>query len=329
MKNLSLLTFIILFGYNLVFSQGYIKDSSIFNIASEFSGTRGEVAEKASLSNYVPLVIPQTGATCVAHAFAMARSIMYAREKKLTDPAKITAYQMSPYFLYYLTRDENDYGCETGLSPVDIAYTIKNHGFAHMFDVEYPSFYPFTDTVLCPNSFDYYPPILQDHLAYSKKYAVEEVYTTSSVEGIKAALNLDYPVVLGIDIAPSFENLKGKLWIPAKNEKKSDYENSGHAVVVVAYDDNYMGGAVQIVNSWGSSWGDKGMAWIRYIDLKNWMDVGCVMELKSDSEEISSTSKTKSYKKITPKQIQVNVNNKKTKIDNQNYINSFEKGLND
>jgi hypothetical protein len=329
MKKLSLLIFTILFGFNLVFSQGYIKDSSIFNIAPEFSGTRGEVAEKASLTNYVPLVIPQTGATCVAHAFAMARSIMYARENKFTDPSKITAYQMSPYFLYYLTRDKNDYGCETGLSPAKIINTIKNYGFAHMFDVEYPGFFPFTDTVLCPNSMDYYPPVLNNHLSYSKNYAVEEVYVTSTVEGIKAALNLDYPVVLGIDVAPSFEDLQGKLWIPAKNEKKTDFENSGHAVVVVAYDDSYMGGAVQIVNSWGPSWGDNGMAWIRYSDLQKWMDIGIVMELKSASDKKVATTKSKTYKKMTPKQIQISVNNKKTKIDNQNYINSFEKGLND
>jgi len=278
--------------------------------------------------NYVPLIIPQTGSTCVAHAFAMARSIMFARENKITEADKITAYQMSPYFLYYLTRKKNDYGCQTGLTPVEIIKTIKNYGFAHMFDVEYPGFFPFSDTVLCPSSSDFYPPILKDHLAYAKKYAVEEVYVTSTVEGIKAALNLDYPVVLGIDVAPSFENLKGKLWIPAKNEKKADYETSGHAVVVVAYDDNFMGGAVQIANSWGSSWGDNGMAWIRYNDLKNWMDIGCVMELKSNTDEAPTASHSKSYKKSSPQKIQMKINNKKIKIDNSNYIKAFEKGLN-
>ena len=41
-----------------------------------------------------------------------------------------------------------------------------------------------------------------------------------------------------------------------------------HAMVIVGYDDNKFGGAFQIANSWGSGWGQNGLFWIRYQDVK-------------------------------------------------------------
>ena len=52
--------------------------------------------------------------------------------------------------------------------------------------------------------------------------------------------------------------------------RPSDYEeNGGHAMVVIAYDDDKFGGSFQILNSWGSDWGDDGKVWVPYRDLLN------------------------------------------------------------
>lgn len=40
-----------------------------------------------------------------------------------------------------------------------------------------------------------------------------------------------------------------------------------HMMNVVGWDDNYCGGAVRIQNSWNTTWGDKGFAWIKYSDI--------------------------------------------------------------
>lgn len=50
--------------------------------------------------------------------------------------------------------------------------------------------------------------------------------------------------------------------------RPSDYEeSSGHAMVVIAYDDERYGGSFQILNSWGPDWGDNGKVWISYLDF--------------------------------------------------------------
>ncbi len=74
-----------------------------------------------------------------------------------------------------------------------------------------------------------------------------------------------------------------------KNEDNSD---SGHAVVIIGWDDNYSknnfksnnrpsnNGAWLILNSWGTDWGNKGTAWVSYEDewfnyaIQSYMVVG-------------------------------------------------------
>jgi hypothetical protein len=41
----------------------------------------------------------------------------------------------------------------------------------------------------------------------------------------------------------------------------------GHALCVIGYDDNKYGGAFEVINSWGSRWGNDGFIWIRYNDF--------------------------------------------------------------
>ena len=36
---------------------------------------------------------------------------------------------------------------------------------------------------------------------------------------------------------------------------------------VIGYDDNLAGGAFEIMNSWGSNWGQNGVAWVKYSDF--------------------------------------------------------------
>jgi hypothetical protein len=43
----------------------------------------------------------------------------------------------------------------------------------------------------------------------------------------------------------------------------------GHAMSVIGYNDEFEGGAFQIMNSWGNRWGDNGIAWVRYRDFEH------------------------------------------------------------
>lgn len=86
---------------------------------------------------------------------------------------------------------------------------------------------------------------------------------------IKQNLAKGSPVVIGMMVGGSFmTKMMGKeVWTPTN----SDYNQSGfggHAMCVIGYDDFKEGGSFQVMNSWGESWGKKGIFWIRYSDFK-------------------------------------------------------------
>lgn len=92
---------------------------------------------------------------------------------------------------------------------------------------------------------------------------------TAEMLSIKQNLAKGSPVVIGMMVGGSFmQNMMGKdVWTPTR----SDYNKSGfggHAMCVIGYDDFKEGGAFQIMNSWGDSWGKKGVCWVRYSDFK-------------------------------------------------------------
>src|SRR5437868_6482065 len=54
------------------------------------------------------------------------------------------------------------------------------------------------------------------------------------------------------------------VWKPTEEPLLS---YGGHALCVVSYADNKYGGAVEIQNSWGTTWGNQGYTWIKYEDF--------------------------------------------------------------
>lgn len=90
-----------------------------------------------------------------------------------------------------------------------------------------------------------------------------------SILGIKQNLAQGAPVVIGMMVGQSFmQRMMGrKLWLPSQ----SDYQMrgfGGHAMCVIGYDDYYEGGAFEIMNSWGTDWGDGGFGWVKYNDFE-------------------------------------------------------------
>jgi C1A family cysteine protease len=88
------------------------------------------------------------------------------------------------------------------------------------------------------------------------------------MNGIKQNLVAGAPVVIGMMVPRSFtRGMYGeRMWEPGPGEHINNTEG-GHAMCVIGYDDNYDGGAFQIMNSWGPEWGEDGIGWIRYRDF--------------------------------------------------------------
>ena len=307
-------------------SQGVIFDSVSFNSALQFPVERTSFPDRYSLESYVPAKrFPQTGGTCVAMSLAMARTILFAIENNITDKDKITVYQMSPYFIYYLARDKTDHLCAKGLDIIHAAFKVKENGAAHMYQVEYKNHYPFTNDFLCPKKYDYYPPELINNLESALANRINEVYTTKSISGIKAALSNNLPVVLAMQIPKSFEQLKTGLWEPRQYENKLN-AIGGHAVVAIAYDDNLFGGAIKIVNSWGDDWGNRGMAWIRYRDLPYWLDAGVILEpiqTRYNKEMGDLKVNEPLQTELKPSKFNIKHFNTNFKFDNKKLLQSF------
>ena len=309
-------------------AQGLIFDSTEFSKQEDLEISRGDIPNKSSLENRLPFSYPQIGSTCVAMSFSLARTIMIASELNLTDPKTITTYMLSPYYIYYLSRNQNDFSCQAGLNPITVAKTIKQYGFAPLGKVEFPSYYPFTEKKLCPNNTNFFPPLLSEKAKIAKNFKISEVYAIRDVSGIKYALSNNLPVIIAMQVPKSFENLRGRLWQPLGSETK--YNAGGHAMVAIGYDDNLYGGAIRVANSWGDNWADNGKVWIRYSDLKYWLEGAFVM-IKSNTygsekvEDIDNSFKIQKTAKLKSQKFKVDLMSKKVEFSNKKLVEAFSK----
>jgi C1A family cysteine protease len=113
--------------------------------------------------------------------------------------------------------------------------------------------------------------VSEDKEYVDKLYAYDGI-SPSNIKGIKSAIAANMPVVIAIKCysGDSWQNavLDDGLW----SGYFSGNCNSGHAMCLIGYDDNKGGGAFEIMNSWGPSWGDQGFFWIKYEDFPKHVD---------------------------------------------------------
>jgi hypothetical protein len=106
----------------------------------------------------------------------------------------------------------------------------------------------------------------QEAMAQAGTYRIQSWGTLRTVGDIKAQLANHRPVLLGIMVYPSFNNLNGP---DSVYNDFSGQQGGGHALAVVGYDDDRYGGALKVINSWSTSWGDSGFCWLPYNVVSN------------------------------------------------------------
>ena len=257
---------------------------------------------KYSLEKYTPFYVSNQGSTsmCVAYALANCRTIIYARNKNITNRDKVFDVSFSPFFLYYILKDLSDDDCVYGVSPWDAINKLTDIGIAKLLDVEYPDYWPFTKKQLCV----FYPPSYVADINNAIQYTIDDpkflsrdLLNFEKVSALKSEISSGNPIFFGMDPFPAslwgsdgydswgpnqFIECKGwtqgnrqckrKVKLDAycfqhQNQKSS---SMGHTMVIIGYDDNKYGGAFQILNSYGKAWGNNGKIWIRYNDLINY-----------------------------------------------------------
>lgn len=221
---------------------------------------KNPLPEKISLEQFAPQRLNQgQQGSCVGWGSAYAaRTILYAEQtgKDATENA------FSPSFMYNQISLE---GCQ-GSYIQRAVETMQGVGALPLSQFEY------TDED-CSRK----PDMSQKRAAgnyrikgFQRLSKAGEDYKTDML-AIKQYLAQGSPVIIGNMVGGSFmQDMMGKdKWIPTKE----DYDENGfggHCMCVIGYDDFKFGneGGFQLMNSWGSEWGNKGIAWIRYKDFE-------------------------------------------------------------
>lgn len=227
-------------------------------LAYSQSGSLNRLPRKMSLKQYAPRPMHQGGqGSCVGWASAYAaRTILQARATG-QNPNQVV---FSPAFLYNQIHLDN---CQ-GAYMIEAMKNMSQNGAMPFQSFGY-------DESTCEN----YPSKTEIRQAqqyrikgYNRLTVGADEYTPD-VEAIKQNLAQGAPVVIGMMVGGSFMNnmIGRKVWQPTR----SDYNMGGfggHAMCVIGYDDDFEGGALQIMNSWGEDWGDRGIFWMSYEDFE-------------------------------------------------------------
>nr|WP_238476065.1 C1 family peptidase [Clostridium manihotivorum] len=177
--------------------------------------------------------------------------------------------ELSRLFLYYKERlIQGTVDEDSGASIRDICVALKNSGICE------ESFYPYDIS-----KFTDIPSVAADQNAL--QYTINSYHRITSLEEVKQALASSLPVLLGITVYESFENVgkDGFVPMPGVFEKML----GGHAVLLVGYVDNNSqkqgslnsicsmikkrrknNGYFILRNSWGTTFADKGYMYLPY-----------------------------------------------------------------
>jgi hypothetical protein len=227
-------------------------------------GNYENLPTQVSLRKYAP--IPQNqGAygTCVGWSTAYAaRTIQMALQQNWTNTELITENALSPFFVYEEAKPADDIYCQEGTSLFNALEILKDVGSVRL--SEYGS--------NCGQSIPKSLEKKANQFKIKDYRRLFDIGTKDKVPFVKKSLSENKPVVIGIQCcAESFLNAKGiEYWQLQSTDKPNP--DGGHALTVIGYDDNYDNGkgAFELMNSWGTAWGDQGFIRMSYEDFNKY-----------------------------------------------------------
>ena len=213
-----------------------------------------------SLKKYTPTPMSQgVYGTCVAWSSGYAaRTVSYAIQRKMTDKDSINKYAFSAGYLYYKIKGRDDVNCRRGTNINQAMGAMSKTGIMLRNEGPVDCAGNVSDTVEKEKATPYK---IKDFVSLCESY---ESITKNDILKIKKSLVENNPVVISFKIYNSFFRLPiTGLWTPIDNEGFQ----GAHGMCVVGYSDTTAGGAFEVMNSWGKSWGNNGFAWITYEQL--------------------------------------------------------------
>lgn len=270
MKNI--LIFGLVFFPGLLISQGLVLDNESYLNAetwtpSESQGyAAGDLPSSLSYRKYTPRIQSQGNqSTCVGWAIAYAQlSTQQNLLMKVSSGLEKWSRSMDPYYVYNYINSSK--WCQEGTRMVDAMAVLKTNGTK-----------PFIwDPWLTCNAKVTYSDFTT---ALASNYRISDFLALGRdniVVNVKTALANEFIVSVGVNLTESFQAgsaVNYGVWAPGSNEKFI----GGHAMCVVGYDDTKYGGAFEVMNSYGSEYGDSGFVWIKYSDFYKYASEAWIM----------------------------------------------------
>jgi Papain family cysteine protease/Domain of unknown function (DUF4384) len=182
--------------------------------------------------------------SCVSWAVAYGVRSYY--DFKLNNNRPDSRFAFSPSFIYNQIKGGNK-NCDAGSSITAALNLVRDQGVPRISD------FPYVDS----NCSKQPTPDIKSRAA---QYKIRDwkAIPTGDLESIKGELYRGNPVVVGMIVSSSFEDLRGRNIF---NDEKSQ-PSGGHAMVITGYDDKRR--AFRLFNSWGTNWGENGFGWVGY-----------------------------------------------------------------
>ena len=224
-----------------------------------------DIGGAASLKKWAPTPKSQGEyGTCAAWATAFcARTIIEAKRNSWTDKALIDSNVFSYGFIY---RASSTNPTCWGAFVSECVKNMKELGIPKLKDFK----------THCPKE------IPNSAYSAATKYKIKDyvklwdegsnVTDKQKVSMVKKSLAEGNPIVFSMICPKSFHYPNAEVWTPRESPKDNPNNPHGrHAMCVIGYDDNKFGGAFEIQNSWGTSWGNGGYIWVKYQDFANFV----------------------------------------------------------
>lgn len=223
-------------------------------------GFGGSLPEAYSLEKYMPSVRSQGSyGTCTGWSSTYyAATMEYAILNDLTDQFIINAYAFDPYYTYLNTTSDNDYfDCQAGAYTGAACQTVVDFGVKRFNYNELTCGSYVSERNSPKNSTVNFKEVI-------KIFDPEELEFEENISNIKLAISEKHPVVLGMRVPKALYKPNENGLMVCSEDEETD---GGHAMTVVAYDDNKFGGCFKVANSWGKNYGDNGFVYITYEDF--------------------------------------------------------------
>jgi C1A family cysteine protease len=238
-----------------------------------------------SLKGYTPT--PQSQGqqgSCVGWASAFgARTIAYAVKNNWQyNTAKINENTFSPAFVYNQIKVNDK--CEGAY--IENAMKVMNtYGSVKMTDFPYNP----TTCTTAPSNYNFSK--AKDHKILTYERLAKWENPENLIGKVKKALSNKNPVVIGLFQFTDLKTDTNNVWI-------SNTGSYGHAMVVVGYDDNKSGGAFEIMNSWGTNFGNNGFFWIKYTDFEKQVKTAYVLIDNEHNNNNNNNNSIVTYNKL-------------------------------